>query len=96
MKQSDLIKYECIVKGVKIKEGDVIFVHYGGNITIHKVIIVNGTACVKDHYIHGENAKIASLTRDSWAYIKKATPKDVYVFCKKNQLESEKYLKMFK
>lgn len=81
--------------GEKINIGDVVMCEYGPYKSITRIIEEDGYLCLEKHFMHGDGVKLSHMNNVDYCYITKMSPKDVYLYCKKNKWKTEEYLKLF-
>jgi len=97
MNQLTLIDEPGILpNGQTIKIGDVVMAEYYMYVTITKVFEKDGKLSIIGPAAYCFEVSIDQLINSNNVDVKKMTPKDVYIFCKKNQWNTKKYLSLFK
>lgn len=75
--------------------GDVIKTVYGPGYTgFYRIVEIDGVLSIKNHFMFGD-VGISHFIKQGGQVVK-VSPKDVYLFCKKNNWNTEKYLMLFK
>lgn len=70
--------------GTSISAGDLIQVKYGPYSTFEKVVWLNGTLSIKNHFMYGTTSIGHLENAATYCHIKKVSQKDIYIYYKKS------------
>jgi hypothetical protein len=80
--------------GECIKDGDVVRADYYMYTGFYKVIEVDGVLSIHNHLMYGTVSISHFISQHG--EIQRVTPKEVYLFCKKNNWDTKQKLSLFK